>query len=86
MYTLVLVMALGLNEGVTSQQIPGYSTLAECGNAINNIYSPKNDSYKQFKAVCVPSPPVAKRTIHSDKTLFLFWPQLRPFYYIQYLA
>nr|HDI1628364.1 hypothetical protein [Klebsiella pneumoniae] len=56
MYTLVLVMALGLNEGVTSQKIPGYSTLAECGNAINNIYSPKNDSYKQFKAVCIPSP------------------------------
>ncbi|ELO5146957.1 hypothetical protein QHC70_003703 [Citrobacter freundii] len=56
MYTLVLVMALGMKEGVTSQKIPGYSTLAECGNAINDIYSPKKDSYNQFKAICVPSP------------------------------
>ncbi|SYF74483.1 hypothetical protein [Klebsiella pneumoniae] len=56
MYTLVLIMALGMKEGVTSQKIPGYSTLAECGNAINDIYSPKNDSFDQFKAICVPSP------------------------------
>ncbi|EFJ8746351.1 TPA: hypothetical protein JD053_16650 [Klebsiella michiganensis] len=56
MYTLVLVMTLGMREGVTSQKIPGYSTLAECGKAINDIYSPKNDSYNQFKAICVPSP------------------------------
>ncbi|WP_243211086.1 hypothetical protein JQ760_028395 (plasmid) [Klebsiella pneumoniae] len=56
MYTMVLVMALGMKEGVTSQKIPGYSSLAECGNAITDIYSPIKDSYRQFSAICVPSP------------------------------
>lgn len=56
MYTLVLIMALGLKEGVTSQKIHGYSSLAECSNAITKIYSPKNDLYDGFRAICVPSP------------------------------
>ncbi len=63
MYTLVLIMSLGMREAVSTQQIPGYTSLQECQKAIAGIYVPKNDSYSTIKLFCVPSPSPAAGTV-----------------------
>lgn len=56
MYILILVMSLGVKEGVTSQQIPGY-TKEECSSIVSG-----REGDSQVRAYCIKAPAESVRS------------------------